>query len=290
MFSGSFVALATPFRNDRIDEFALSEMVRFHLGNGTDGLVPMGTTGESPTLDAEEHRLVVSLVVSEVAGRIPVIAGAGSNNTREAIALTQHAQRCGADATLHVTGYYNRPSQAGHIAHFNAVHEATDSAIILYNIPSRAVVGIDLDTMVELARLERVVGVKDATADLARPARERLRIGTDFCLLSGEDATAVAYNAAGGNGCISVTANVAPALCAQMQGACARGDYVGAMSIQQRLLPLHDALFLEPSPGGVKYACSLLGLCEEQCRLPMTTPTQTARQAIRAAMTDLKLI
>lgn len=290
MFSGSLVALITPFRDDQVDEVALRSMVQMHIEQGTHGLVPVGTTGESPTVSEQEHRRIVEIVVAEVAGKVPVIAGAGSNNTREAISYTEHAAACGADGTLHVAGYYNRPSQEGLYQHFKAVDAASKLPIIVYNIPPRAVVDISVETMARIAQLEHVVGVKDATCDLGRPTRERLAIGDDFCWLSGEDGTAVAYNVSGGNGCISVTANVAPALCAQMQTACFEGDYKRAMEIQFRLTPLHDALFREPSPAGVKYAASLLGLCTPDCRLPVVPLSAPARDGIETAMRSLQLI
>lgn len=290
MFSGSIVALITPFANNCIDEDALRKLVNWHIAQGSHGLVPVGTTGESPTLSAEEHNRVVALVVEECAGRIPVIAGAGSNNTAEAIAFTQHAEAAGADATLHVTGYYNRPSQEGIYQHFANVSAVAKKPIVVYNIPPRTNNLIVLDTMQRLASLPRIVGVKDATGDLARPLQERVTIGDDFCLLSGEDATAVAYNAAGGQGCISVTANIAPALSAQMQQYCLQGDFPAAMAIQEKLLPLHDALFAEPSPAGVKYAASLLGHCSPDCRLPIVALSESTKQTIRQAMLELQLI
>ncbi|MGI9202530.1 MAG: 4-hydroxy-tetrahydrodipicolinate synthase [Woeseiaceae bacterium] len=290
MIIGSLVALVTPFRNGEIDEDALRSMVRWQIDQGTQGLVPAGTTGESATLSAAEHKRVVEIVVSETAGAIPVVAGAGSNNPVEAIEFSQHAAVSGATATLHVAGYYNRPNQEGLYKHFEAVHDATDLPIIVYNIPPRAVVDIEPDTMARIAALPRIVGVKDATGDLNRPLLERMRIGREFSYLSGEDGTAVAYNAAGGNGCISVTANIAPALCASMQVACAEGDYKLAMSIQQQLMPLHVALFSEPSPAGAKYAASLLGLCSPECRLPITELTPGTKRAIDEAMFQLDLI
>ena len=289
-YHGSFVALVTPFRNGAVDEGAVRRIVQWHIRQGTDGLVPMGTTGESSTLDHDEHNRVTEIVAEEAADRLPVIAGAGSNDTRTAIQNSNHAQELGADAALHVAGYYNRPSQEGLFRHFEAVHADTDLPIIVYNIPPRAAVDILPETMARIAALPRVVGVKDATGDLTRPLRERLLIQGDFTFLSGEDGTAVAYNAAGGNGCISVTGNVAPALCAEMQRACRDGDFRKAAEIQLRLMPLHLALFMEPSPAGVKYAASLLGLCEETCRLPIVPLSEKAKAAIRTAMQDLELI
>jgi len=290
MIEGSLVALITPFRNDEIDEDALRKMVRWQIEQGTDGIVPMGTTGESATLNVKEHTRVTEIVVEETAARIPVIAGAGSNSTRSAINNNARAQEVGADATLHVAGYYNRPSQEGLFRHFEAVHTASSIPIIVYNIPPRAIVDIQPETMARIAALPRIVGVKDATGDLNRPILEGLLIDTEFSFLSGEDGTAVAYNASGGNGCISVTANVAPSLCSQMQAACRKGDFKAAGEIQKRLMPLHQALFTEPSPAGVKYAASLLGLCNEDCRLPIVPLTDEAKLAIRDAMSKLDLI
>jgi 4-hydroxy-tetrahydrodipicolinate synthase len=290
MIAGSLVALVTPFRNDELDEDALRNMVRWHIELGTHGIVPVGTTGESATLTEKEHCRIVELVVEEAAGRIPIVAGAGSNNTREAIFYNDSAQDLGADASLHVAGYYNRPSQEGLFRHFAAVHEASRIPIIVYNIPPRAIVDILPETMARIAALSRVVGVKDATGDLTRPIRERLLIKGEFSFLSGEDGTAVSYNAAGGNGCISVTANVAPTLCSSMQTACTNGDYTTAAQIQERLMPLHMALFAEPSPAGVKYATSMLRLCDEYCRLPIVPLSTSSKSAIRDAMTKLELI
>jgi 4-hydroxy-tetrahydrodipicolinate synthase len=290
MIAGSLVALVTPFRNDELDEDALRNMVRWHIELGTHGIVPVGTTGESATLTEKEHCRVIELVVEEAAGRIPIVAGAGSNNTRETIFYNDSAQDLGADASLHVAGYYNRPSQEGLFRHFEAVHEASRIPIIVYNIPPRAIVDILPETMARIAALSRVVGVKDATGDLTRPIRERLLIKGEFSFLSGEDGTAVSYNAAGGNGCISVTANVAPTLCSSMQTACTNGDYTTAAQIQERLMPLHMALFAEPSPAGVKYATSMLRLCDEYCRLPIVPLSTSSKSAIRDAMTKLELI
>lgn len=290
MITGSLVALVTPFRNDELDEDAIRSMVQWHIEQGTHGIVPVGTTGESATLTEKEHCRVIELVVEEAAGRIPIVAGAGSNNTREAIFYNDAAQDLGADATLHVAGYYNRPSQEGLFRHFEAVHAASRIPIIVYNIPPRAIVDIMPETMARIAALPRVVGVKDATGDLTRPICEGLLIDDGFSFLSGEDGTAVSYNAAGGNGCISVTANVAPALCSAMQTACAKGDYTSAAKIQEQLMPLHMALFTEPSPAGVKYAASLLELCDESCRLPIVPLSNLSKLAIRDAMMNLDLI
>ena len=290
MFSGSIVAIITPFKDDTIDETALSRLVRFHLDNGTNGIVPVGTTGEAPTLSRREYERVVEIVVHEIGGQIPVIVGAGSYNTAEAILNSQFADEAGADGALHVMGYYNRPNQEGIYQHFNALDDATQLPIIVYNIPPRTIVDIEPETMARLATLNSVVGVKDSTGDLSRPLKEKLLIEKDFCFLTGEDQTAVAYNANGGQGCISVTANVAPRFCAQMQDACGNGDFNLAREIQLRLMPLHLALFLEPSPAGIKFACSKLGLCSPVCRLPIVELTQNTKRAIEDAMSGLELI
>ncbi len=287
---GSLVALVTPFNDRGVDEPALRRLVNWHIEQGTDGLVPVGTTGESATLSEAEHRKVVDIVVEETAGRIPVVAGAGSNNPHEAILYSNYAAESGADAALHVAGYYVRPNQDGLYQHFRMVHDATELPIIVYNIPPRAVVDILPETLAAIAELPRVVGVKDATGDLTRPLLERQQISRPFAFLSGEDATAVAYNVSGGTGCISVTANVAPMLCADMQRACAEGDYATAATIQDRLLPLHMAMFAEPSPAGAKYAVSLLGHCGPDCRLPITPLSDVTRARIRQAMSALELI
>jgi len=265
-------------------------MVRWHIEQGTHGIVPVGTTGESATLTEKEHCRVIELVVQAADKRIPIVAGAGSNNTREAIFYNENAQEFGADAALHVVGYYNKPSQEGLFRHFEALDNVSKIPIIVYNIPPRTAVDILPETMARIAALPNIVGVKDATADLTRPLCERMLIEGEFSFLSGEDASAVAYNAAGGNGCISVTANIAPALCAEMQTACLDGDFKKAMNIQDRLMPLHLALFAEPNPAGAKYAASLLGHCDEFCRLPMVPLTSDSKAAIHGAMTGLGLI
>ncbi|ASJ74060.1 4-hydroxy-tetrahydrodipicolinate synthase [Granulosicoccus antarcticus] len=291
MFAGSYVALITPMNaNGELDELALRKLVAWHIQNGTDGLVPVGTTGESPVLSAKEHRKIVRLVVKEAAGRIPVVAGCGSNNTSEALKFHDYAHKVGADGALHVTGYYNRPSQEGLFRHFEVLSKSNELPIIVYNIPARAIVDISADTMARLATLPTVVGVKDATTDLARPAVERQLITKPFSWLSGEDGTAVAYNAAGGNGCISVTANVAPALCASMHKACADNDFHTARDIQNSLMPLHQSLFLEPSPAGIKYACSRLGLCTDTVRLPIVTLQDSTKEKIDLALQSLNLL
>ncbi|MFM2484605.1 4-hydroxy-tetrahydrodipicolinate synthase [Celerinatantimonas yamalensis] len=291
MFRGSIVALITPFYEGEVDYTALRSIIDWHVEQGTHAIVPVGTTGESPTLTHDEHVAIIKAVVDQVAGRIPVIAGAGSNNVVEAIEYTQHAEEVGADGTLHVAGYYNRPNQRGLLAHFSAINDAATRPVILYNIPPRAVVNIEPQTMAELAKLPRICGVKDATGDLARPWIERQLIDSaDFFWLSGEDATAVAYNISGGQGCISVTANIAPKLCAQMQQACLDGRWEQAVALQDRLMPLHQAMFIEPSPAGVKYAASLLNLCSAQCRLPIVELADETKRRIEQAMQQLELI
>ena len=284
MFHGSIVALVTPFREQALDEKALAGLVRFHLDNGTHGIVPVGTTGEAPTLSHEEQKRVIELVVHEVGGQVPVIAGAGSNDLAQAIEHSKAAAAAGADALLHVMGYYNRPNQEGIFQHFRALNDATELPIVVYNVPPRTVIDIQPDTMGRISKLSNVVGVKDATKDLSRPILEKLQIDKDFCFLSGEDPTAVAYNAQGGQGCISVTANVAPKLCSEMQQACIDRDYDRALEIQTQLMPLHQALFLEPSPAGAKYACSLLGLIMPECRLPIVELTSDTKDTIEKAM------
>ena len=277
MFTGSYVALVTPFINGKLDESALRRMVNWQLDNGTHGLVPVGTTGESPTLSEKEHKRVVEIVVEENNGRVPVIAGAGSNNPVEALAYARHAKELGADAVLCVAGYYNRPNQDGLYAHFEYIAQGVDIPMIIYNIPPRAIVDIEPKTMAKLAALKNVVGVKDATGDISRISLERLALGNDFSYLSGDDLASVAYNAVGGNGCISVTANVAPSRCSAMQTACLKGDFKKAKRIHDELTPLHAAMFNEPSPAGVKYAASLLGLCNEESRLPVMPLSQESK-------------
>lgn len=290
MFKGSFVALITPFKNGKVDEAAFVKLVEWQIEQGTHGLVPCGTTGESPTLSHQEHKRVVQLCIETARGRVPVIAGAGSNNTVEAIELTAFAKEAGADAVLSVTGYYNKPSQEGIYRHFKAVNDAVDIPIILYNIPGRTIVDISLETMMRLFELKNIVGVKDATANLARVSLQRDAMGSEFCQLSGEDATALGFNAHGGVGCISVTANVAPALCAEFQQATLDGDFRKALEIQDRLLPLHNALFLDPNPAPVKYAASLLGFCENEVRLPLVTASTPTEEKVRDAMKSAGLL
>jgi 4-hydroxy-tetrahydrodipicolinate synthase len=291
MFKGSLVALITPMRQDgSIDEKAYAELVDWQINEGTHGLVPVGTTGESPTLSHEEHKRVVEICIAVAKGRVPVIAGAGSNSTEEAIDLTRHAKEAGAAAALIVTPYYNKPTQEGMYLHFTAIADAVDLPIIIYNIPPRSVVDMTPETMGRLAKHGNIVGVKDATANLTRPLHQRRTCGEDFCQLSGEDHTALAFNAAGGVGCISVTANVAPRLCSEMQSAWMEGRLGQAMAIQNRLVPLHDALFTETSPAPVKYAASLLGKTSERCRLPLAPIMESTRTKVRAAMTDAGLL
>lgn len=290
MFKGSFPALVTPFSNGAVDWDTLKKLVNWHIEQGSHGLVPVGTTGESPTLSHDEHNEVVRVVVETAAGRVPVIAGAGSNATAEGIELIRHAEANGADAALVVTPYYNKPTQRGMVAHFTAMHDACSLPIIIYNIPGRSVVDMMPETMGQLAQLPRVIGVKDATGDLSRVAKQRMTCGADFIQLSGEDATAVGFNAMGGVGCISVTANVAPALCAEMQVATLAGDYARALELQDLLLPLHIAIFLEPGVAGAKYAMSKLGLCSPEVRPPLTELTDGTKAAIDAAMKHAGLI
>ncbi len=289
-FKGSITALVTPFRDGKVDEAAFCALVERQIEAGTHGLVPVGTTGESATLTDEEHEQVIRLCIEVTAGRVPVIAGAGANDTAYAISIARRALELGADALLAVTGYYNRPNQAGVIAHYGALHDATDAPIIIYNIPARTAVNISIETLAELSALPRIVGVKDATGDLARVALQRRHCADGFIQLSGEDMTAVGYNAMGGVGCISVASNVAPALCAAMQEATLKGDYKTALDFQDRLAPLHHALFSDASPGPTKYALSLLGLCTTEVRLPMVPASDAAKANVRAALKGLDLI
>lgn len=290
MFIGSYPALVTPFQNGVLDLDTLKKLVDWHVDQGSNGLVPVGTTGESPTLSHDEHNRVIEVVVNAAAGRIKVLAGAGSNSTAEGVDLIRNAQAAGADGALVVTPYYNKPTQRGMIAHFTAVHDAADLPIIIYNIPGRSVVDMMPETMGELAKLPRIVGVKDATGDLSRVAKQRLTCGADFIQLSGEDGTAVGFNAMGGVGCISVTANVAPKLCAEMQAATLAGDYTKAVEYQDRLMPLHIAIFAEPGVAGAKYAMSRLGLCSAEVRLPLTELSDATKAQIDAAMAHAELL
>lgn len=291
MFQGSLCALITPFRDGEVDEAAIREIVDWHVAEGTTGLVPCGTTGESPVLSHEEHDRVVSLTIECAAGRIPVMAGTGSNSTREAIRLTQHARAAGADAALLVMPYYNKPTQEGMYGHFRAVHDATDLPLYIYNIPGRCVVDMSIDTMVRLAELPRIVGVKDASNDPVRPHQLRAALADrEFNQLSGEDASQLAFLACGGHGTISVTANVAPRECAAMHQAWQAGDAAKALELHERLMPLHEALFVETSPGPVKFATSLLGRCSSEIRLPLVPPGPSTQQAVRDAMAGLDLL
>jgi 4-hydroxy-tetrahydrodipicolinate synthase len=285
MFKGSLVALITPMdRDGAVDERAFGDLVEWQIAEGTEGLIPCGTTGESPTLSHAEHKRAVELCVAAARGRVPVIAGTGSNSTEEAIDLTRHAKAAGADAALVVTPYYNKPTQEGLYLHFKAIADAADLPILIYNIPPRSVVDMAVETMARLAKHPNIVGVKDATANLARPLHTRRACGEEFCQLSGEDHTAVAFLGAGGHGCISVTANVAPRLCAEMHRAWRLGRPEEAIAIQDRLLPLHDALFCETSPGPVKYAASLLEKSTERCRLPLAPVAGASKVKVREAM------
>jgi 4-hydroxy-tetrahydrodipicolinate synthase len=290
MIKGSIPALVTPFKNGALDLDTLKSLVEWHIDQGSTGLVPVGTTGESPTLSHEEHETVVEEVVRAAAGRVPVIAGAGSNNTVEGIRLIRHAERVGADAALAVTPYYNKPTQAGLIAHFTALHDCCTLPIIIYNIPGRSVVDMSPETMGALAQLPRIIGVKDATGKIERVSQQRLTCGADFIQLSGEDATALGFNAHGGTGCISVTANVAPKLCAEFQAATLAGDYAKALAYQDRLMPLHEAIFLEPGLAGAKYGLSRLGLCSPEVRLPLVGLTDGTKARIDAAMRHAGLL
>ncbi len=290
MFKGSMPALVTPLKDGAVDFDTLKKLVNWHIDQGSHGLVPVGTTGESPTLTHREHEEVIACVVEAAAGRIPVIAGAGSNNTDEAIRFTQYAAKVGANGALVVTPYYNKPTQAGLIAHFKAVHDCAEIPIIIYNIPGRSVVDMSPVTMGELAKLPRIVGVKDATADLARVCQQRITCGPDFLQISGEDGTAHGFNAQGGVGCISVTANVAPKLCSELQEACLAGDYAKALQIQDRLMPLHIAIFTEPGLCGAKYAMSKLGLCSDEVRLPLVTLTDPTKGMVDAALVHAGLM
>jgi len=283
MFKGSIPALVTPFKNGQVDTDTLKQLVEWHIAEGSNGFVPVGTTGESPTLSHEEHRLVVEVVVKAAAGRVPVIAGAGSNNTTESIELVEHAKEVGADAALVVTPYYNKPTQRGLIRHYTALNEV-GLPIIIYNIPGRSVVDMTPETMGELARLENIIGVKDATGDIVRVSRQRATCGKNFIQLSGEDASALGFNAHGGHGCISVTANVAPKLCAEFQAATLSGDWERALELQDLLLPLHTAIFIEPGLVGAKYGLSLLEKCSTEVRSPLTELLPETRQAIEQAM------
>jgi len=289
-FRGSFTALVTPFKDGTLDEKAFRALVGWQIAEGTNGLVPVGTTGESPTLSHDEHKRVVEWCVDEAKGRVPVVAGSGSNSTEEAIDLSRHAEKAGADAVLVVTPYYNKPTQEGLYQHYKAIDEAIGIPILIYNIPGRSVIDMSVDTMKRLFELKNIAGVKDATASMVRVSQQRAEIGPDFNQLSGEDGTALGFNAHGGHGCISVTSNVAPRLCAEFQGACLRGDYATALALNDKLMPLHLALFIETNPSPAKYALSVLGRCTESVRLPLVLLEDKTKAAVRDAMVHAGLI
>ncbi|MFZ1069610.1 MAG: 4-hydroxy-tetrahydrodipicolinate synthase [Methyloceanibacter sp.] len=288
-FQGSITALITPFKNGEVDARAYQRLVEWQIDQGTHGLVPVGTTGESPTLSHEEHKRVIGLCVEAAAGRVPVIAGAGSNCTSEAVALTRYAKDAGADGVLVVTPYYNKPTQEGLYLHYKAINDAADIPIIIYNIPGRSIVDMSVDTMARLSKLPNIAGVKDATANMARVSQQRAAMGTEFVQLSGEDATALGFMAHGGQGCISVTANIAPFLCSEFQLACLGGNFKRALELQDRLMPLHDALFVESNPGPVKYAAEKLGLCSGETRLPLAPLAASSKAKVDAALAKVGL-
>ena len=283
-FQGSITALITPFKDGSVDEHAFRKFVEWQIDQGTHGLVPCGTTGESPTLDHDEHRRVIELCIEAAGGRVPVIAGTGSNSTAEAVELTRHAKAAGADGALVVTPYYNKPTQEGMYLHFKAINDAADIPIVIYNIPGRSIVDMSVETMARLFKLKNIVGVKDATANLARVSQQRAAMGHAFIQLSGEDATALGFMAHGGVGCISVASNIAPALCSEFQLACLGGNYKRALELQDRLMPIHDALFVESNPGPVKYAAEKLGLCGGETRLPLAPISDATRKRVDAAI------
>src|SRR6201989_1216961 len=289
-FRGSFTALVTPFKNGCVDEKAFRDLVDWQISEGTNGLVPVGTTGESPTLSHEEHKRVVEWCVGQAEGRVPVIAGSGSNSTAEAVELSRHAEEAGADAVLIVTPYYNKPTQEGMYQHYKAINDAIGIPIIIYNIPGRSVIDMSVDTMKRLFELKNIAGVKDATANVVRVSQQRRTLGEGFNQLSGEDATALGFMAHGGHGCISVTSNVAPRLCSEFQGACLRGDYATALALQDKLMPLHQNLFIETNPSPAKYALSVLGKLSENVRLTMVPLSESAKAKVRGAMVHAGLI
>lgn len=290
MFKGSITALVTPFKNGLVDEEALRRLVEWQIAQGTHGLVPTGTTGESPTLNFDEHKRVIEVVIEAAGGRVPVIAGTGSNATDEAIELSVHAEKAGADGLLIVNPYYNKPTQEGLFQHFKVINDRVGIPIVIYNIPGRTGIDMSVETMARIFELKNVTSVKDATANLARVSQQRAAMGPEFNQLSGEDATALGFMAHGGHGCISVASNVAPHLCAEFQNACMRGDFAAALALQDRLMPLFDALFVETNPGPVKYAASRLGLCSDEMRLPMTPVTDAGRKVVDAALAKLGLL
>jgi len=294
MFKGSIVAIITPFKNGKIDEDKYISLINYHLKNGTSGIVPAGTTGESPTLQLIEHKRVIELCVRECKGKIPVIAGTGSNSTEEAISLTKYAEKAGANAALIVTPYYNKPTQEGLYQHYKAINDSCDLPIIIYNIPSRSVVDMSVDTMSRLFELKNIIGVKDATANLNRVDEQKRKMGVNFIQLSGEDATALEFNLRGGSGCISVTANVAPKLCSEFQEASLAKNndnlLARAKEINEKLMPLHKSLFIESSPSPVKYAASLLKLCSDEVRLPLVTVSSVTKEKIKSALKHANLV
>ncbi len=290
MFKGSYTALITPFKDSRVDDDALRRLVDWQITEGTHGLVPTGTTGESPALDYDEHKRVVEITIEAARGRVPVMAGTGSNSTAEAIFLSQHAEKAGAQALLVVTPYYNKPSQEGLYQHFKAINDAVGIPIFIYNIPPRSIVDMSVETMARLYELKNIAGVKDATANIARVSQQRAAMGAEFMQFSGEDATALAFIAHGGQGCISVASNVAPRLCAEFQNACLAGDFKTALVLHDRMMPLHDVMFIETNPGPVKYAASRLGICSAEMRLPMVPVTEAAKKKIDAALVQVGLL
>jgi 4-hydroxy-tetrahydrodipicolinate synthase len=290
MFKGSFTALITPFDGESVDYDAYERLVEFQIQSGTHGLVPVGTTGESPTLSHEEHQRVVETCIAAAKGRVPIIAGAGSNSTREAVSLSRFAEKAGANAVLVVTPYYNKPTQEGLYRHYKAINDAIGIPIIIYNIPGRSVIDMSVATMARLFELKNITGVKDATASPVRVSQQRLTLGENFNQLSGEDGTALAFMAHGGHGCISVTSNVAPKLCSDFQNACLAGDYKKALEIHDRLMPLHEALFVESNPGPVKYAASRLGFCKPDVRLPLAPISEQTKAIVDAALEKAGLL
>ena len=294
MFKGSIVALITPFKDSNLDEEAFISIIHYHLKNGTNGLVPGGTTGESPTISHDEHRKIIEICVKESNGKIPVIAGTGSNSTDEAVALTKFSEKAGADAALVVTPYYNKPTQEGLYQHYKAINDNCGIPIIIYNIPPRSVVDMSVDTMARLFELKNIIGVKDATANLDRVTQQKNKMGDKFVQLSGEDGTALEFNLRGGNGCISVTANIAPKLCSEFQEASLAKNNNNLISkakqINEKLLPLHNSLFIESNPSGVKYGASLLGLCSEEVRLPLVKTTAPTKKIVKSAMSRAGLL
>ena len=290
MFKGSIPAVITPFIGDEVDYDSLAKVLNFLIDNGSHGLVPCGTTGESPTLSHEEHKKIIEETIRIADKRVPVIAGTGSNNTLEAVEYTEHAEKSGADAALIVTPYYNKPTQSGLYEHFKTIADRTNIPIIIYNIPGRSIVDMTIDTMIELSKIKKIIGVKDATNDLFRPLLTRKKMQNDFCYLSGEDGTALAYLAQGGHGCISVTANVAPKLCSELHSAWQNGNISRAQEINLKLSSLHNSLFIESSPGPVKYAASLLGLCNNKTRLPLTEIKDDTKKLVKSCLQELQLL